>query len=539
LKTNIAAQDVRTLLAGGGEIALLDVREEGVFNTGHALDAVCVPLSHLEARLPPLVPRHTTPVVLMDEGNATLAARAALCMQRWGYTQVSILRDGLCGWQAAGGDVFSGVHVLSKAFGEFVQEHHRTPSVEAQQLQAWQGAGKDCIVLDVRPWTEFHAYSVPGAINCPGAELVHRVFDVVNNEQTTIVISCAGRTRGIIGAQSLINAGLSNPVFVLENGVQGWVLAGAGVEHGNTRVAAPPTHAGLHRAMQAAAHVAQRCAVEEIDASQLATFLADTTRTLYQFDVRTPEEYAAGHLPDFCNAPGGQLVQALDYYVGVRHARIVLSDDTGVRANMTASWLRQMGWQQVYVLRGGLAHSGMCVVRGEETEAMLPAIEPLVSNAMTVMQLSNCLENAAVQVLDFANSLAYRRAHIPGAWFAVRSRLNECLQQLPPCKHLVLTSPDGSFAQRAAGDVIRAAPDKKVSCLQGGTQAWQAAGLAVHDGFEHMATRPDDVWFSPFDAEDQTAAMQAYLNWELGLMAQLERERALPFRAFPFAGGKR
>jgi hypothetical protein len=36
----------------------------------------------------------------------------------------------------------------------------------------------------------------------------------------------------------------------------------------------------------------------------------------------------------------------------VRGARILLTDHMGVRADMTASWLAQMGWE-VYVLEGG------------------------------------------------------------------------------------------------------------------------------------------------------------------------------------------
>jgi len=535
---------LRAWLTAPAQFALLDVREEGVFNTGHVFDAVCVPLSHLETRLPKLVPRKNTRLVLMDDGGEDLAKTAALRMQRWGYLQVSVLRDGLRGWQAAGGAVFSGVHVPGKAFGEFVEATHHTPFVQASQLQAWLDAGKDCIILDVRPWAEFHAYSVPGAINCPGVEVVQRVFDAVKNEDTTIVISCAGRTRGIIGAQSLINAGVANPVFVLQNGVQGWVLAGGLIERGNVRVAAPPGSRGLHRATQAAARVAQRCAVKTIDTQQFAEFCADEVRTLYRFDVRTPEEYAAGHLPDFRSAPGGQLVQALDHYVGVRNARIVLSDLSddggGVRASMSASWLLQLGWQEVYVLRGGLTR-GLYLMRGEEIgEVLAPDVETADAatvDPITVMQLAACLEqNENVQILDFASSLDYQRGHIPGAWFAVRSRMRQCLQALPPCKHRVLTSADGAFARLAAGDVARAA-GQKISCLQGGTRAWQAAGLAVNSGFERMATTPDDVWFSPFDAADQTAAMHAYLNWELGLMAQLEREGALPFKTITFEHG--
>jgi rhodanese-related sulfurtransferase len=79
---------------------------------------------------------------------------------------------------------------------------------------------------------------------------------------------------------------------------------------------------------------------------------AQTRRTLYRFDVRSADDYAAGHIPGFRHYPGGQLVQEIDMAAPVRGARILLTDNMGVRADMTASWLVQMGWE-TYVLEGG------------------------------------------------------------------------------------------------------------------------------------------------------------------------------------------
>src|SRR5205085_12656552 len=86
-------------------------------------------------------------------------------------------------------------------------------------------------------------------------------------------------------------------------------------------------------------------------------------RTLYVMDVRDPAEYRAGHLPGSVIAPGGQLVQETDSWLGVWGARVVLVDDTGVRARMTASWLRRMGWDAAVLDNGrggGLFLSSGC-----------------------------------------------------------------------------------------------------------------------------------------------------------------------------------
>ena len=188
-----------------------------------------------------------------------------------------------------------------------------------------------------------------------------------------MVVNCAGRTRSIIGAQSLINAGIPNRVAALRNGTIGWKLAGLTLERGQSRRFVPVSAERVQRARELARAVATRADVGRADRSMLSAWLADDSRTLYRFDVRTPEEFAAGHLAGFRSAPGGQLVQETDVFAPVRGARIVLADNDGVRANMTASWLAQMAWE-VYVLDDGLSGESLVVEAGRpERESMAAA----------------------------------------------------------------------------------------------------------------------------------------------------------------------
>ena len=100
--------------------------------------------------------------------------------------------------------------------------------------------------------------------------------------------------------------------------------------------------------------MAARCDIPRIDKATLEGWRAEAAeRSLYVLDVRTPEEYEAGHLRGARSAPGGQLVQETDAHVATWGARIVLVDNDGVRATMTASWLKQMGWSDVAVLTAG------------------------------------------------------------------------------------------------------------------------------------------------------------------------------------------
>ncbi len=531
----IDAAAVHALLSRDDELAFLDVREEGLFNTGHPLTIVSAPFSHLETRMTALVPRRATRIVLMDENDGGLAERAARRLSRWGYSDISILKDGLEGWRDAGLEVFAGIYVPSKAFGEFVEHRYGTPAIDATELRRWIDQGKDMLILDSRPYSEFHNYSLPGGIDCPGAELVHRVFDLIERDETTIVVNCAGRTRGIIGAQSLINAGIKNPVVCVRNGTAGWHLSGETMARGSRAVAPPPSPAGTAAAIEAAMRVSKRFGVVEIDSARLRELQADATRSLYFFDVRSPEEYEAGHIPGARSAPGGQLIQSTDHYVGTRGARIVLCDDNGVRARMTASWLIQLGWKEVFVLGGGLSACGAALDKGPEPIELLPVEAAGDVERINVLDLHRLLASGEAVVVDLANSLKFRVRHIPGAWFAVRSRLAEGLSQVAAgaskAKRIVLTSDDGAFATLAAADAA-AASSLPVSVLDGGTNAWAAAGLPLASGLENMTSATDDVWYSPYDYDDLRKSMTAYLTWEIDLIQQLEKDQSLQFRYF-------
>src|SRR5262249_61186558 len=82
---------------------------------------------------------------------------------------------------------------------------------------------------------EYATMNIPGSTSVPGAELVLRAGRAAPDPDTTIIVNCAGRTRSIIGTQSLINAGIGNKVRALRNGTMGWTLARHDLEHGADR----------------------------------------------------------------------------------------------------------------------------------------------------------------------------------------------------------------------------------------------------------------------------------------------------------------
>ena len=508
------------------EHALLDVREEGVYARGHCLYASSCPLSRLELLVPDLVPRLSAPVTVMDGGEG-LAERAADRLADLGYSDISVLDGGIAAWGAAGFELFAGMNVPSKAFGELVEQTNATPHVTAHQLKTMMDRGDDMVVLDSRPMDEFRMMNIPTATDCPASELVYRIHDIAPRGSTRVVINCAGRTRSIIGAQTLINAGIANQVVALENGTMGWHLAGYEVERGNQRAPPEVTGAGLERALERARAVAARTGVEVINAAGLEKFRAEADqRTLYLFDVRTAKEYVAGHLAGSRPAIGVQLVQKTDSFMASLGARVVCVDDTGPRALTTASWLRQMGWQ-AYVLEAGAGAAPQ--VQGAYVPD-LPDVGDGGADTLSTKMLAVANSLGKALILDFTRSLEYAEGHIPGARFAIRARLGETLPGLDQKEMVVLTSGDGRLARLAAAEA-RAAAKVPVKVLAGGNAAWRRDGLALADGLEDTADPVDDDAFRrPYErAEGVEDAMHQYLNWEQGLVGQIARDGTARF----------
>jgi rhodanese-related sulfurtransferase len=340
--------DVRSVLLLREEIALLDVRHEAAFATGHPLFAANMAADRIELEAEARLPRKDVPVVVYDAGEG-LAAEAADCLTALGYRHVRALDGDLEAWRAAGFELFQDVNSYAKAFGELVEHRRHTPSLSAEEVSALIESDANIRILDVRRFDEYATMNIPGSISVPGAELVLRAGRAAPDPDTTIIVNCAGRTRSIIGTQSLINAGVPNKVRALRNGTIGWTLAKQNLEHASDRRGEIGAFAG---AEANARDVAYRAGVKRLTIAEMTALEGQTHRTLYRFDVRDAAEYATGHIPGFRHYPGGQLVQEIDMAAPVRGARIVLTDNMSVRADMTASWLAQMGWE-TYVLDGG------------------------------------------------------------------------------------------------------------------------------------------------------------------------------------------
>jgi len=509
------------------EFALVDVRERGVqAEDGHIIHSVPLPYGELEILAPRLLPRLSVAIVVVDGEGGSLARRAAHRLRLLGYKKVAVLAGGTQGWADGGLPLYTGVSAYTKAFGEWVEHIYRTPSISANELAQKLQAKEPVVLVDGRSRSEFIQFSIPGAVSVPNAELPYRIHSLLKDEQTLVVVNCAGRTRSIIGAQALINSGIRNPVVALRNGTMDWLKFGYELQSDIYVAADDPDDRALAKIKSSVYHLSQQFGLEWIEHSRFLRLKEEShLRTLYVFDVRTEQEFIEGHLPGAIWAEGGELVQWLDRHVAVRNARIVLVDDEdGARAAITASWLTQLNVAEIYLLRTTQAQRRES---GRTNVAASQPVVPLLSPAEVHATLAEWL------VFDVGTSHEYRAGHIPGALFLQRAGIDVgAIKAELQGRRLALTSNDGLRAAWVADELKEAFPD--VAVIAGGNTAWAKYGFALEQASDDALKQVRDVPPWPYAEKDRQKAFDEYLAWEIRLLDEVSADPSVQYRVPEF-----
>jgi rhodanese-related sulfurtransferase len=522
----IDACQLKAWIHDDAELALLDVREHGQYGENHLFFAVPLPYSALELEIGRLVPRKAARVVVYGDDASTGAVNAsARILSGLGYTSVHVLEGGIEAWKRAGYSTFAGVNLPSKTFGELAEHAYDTPSISADELyRMLNDENENIVVLDGRPVNEYYKMNIPGAICCPNGELALRVGELVPDPKTTIVINCAGRTRSIIGAQTLINLNVPNKVYALENGTQGWYLADYPLEHKSSRVYPQTVSEGSLAALrERSARLVRKFALPSASAEQVRAWLADGERSVFLCDVRTEEEYRQDGLPVLVqHAPGGQLIQATDQYVGVRKARIVLFDSDGIRAPVVASWLKQLGWE-VYLLPSLAGLDGEAAASARHRPPRQARVVPREDLAAFIDG------HPGVRVLDARPSQEFRGVRIEGSTWVVRPTL---MERAAGGQHgpVLLIGPNLGKLELLAQDLAQAGfTDVHLSVVD--TAALRASGLPLSTGDDVLADAECiDYLFFVHDRHDgNKEAARKYLEWETNLVSQLDEQERNTF----------
>ena len=510
---------LKSLLSSGARFALIDVREAGEYNSSHIPGSSPIPRHQLEFQTPAAVPFKGDMIVVCDD-DGRRAEAAANTLERAGYTQVSVLEGGINRWSSKDYPTEWGTNVPSKDFGEKVEVVHHVPEIDADDLRGRIQRGEKLVILDTRTPEEYQRFCIPGGRSMPGGELAYRITDVVKDldPDTTVIVNCAGRTRSIIGTRVLQRMGFSNALG-LKNGTSGWVLAGYQLERGGDRLELPkPSSEGLTAAEAYAAKLAAEDGVRYQDIAGLQNIGDKQSReSVYLIDIRTREEYEAGHIPGFRWFPGGQVVQRTDDVAVVHNSTVIFSCDGTARSTFAASWYRQMGLKEVYAVEGG---TSAWVAAGLELEKGMPMGSPLgLAEARTnVRFLSPEGLNGSMpsQVLFVDTSQDFIRGHVPGARWVSRGWLEFQVSEIAPSKEdtVAVICNDGQ-SSALAGATLKELGYRDVAVLEGGMAAWLQAGLPVETGLTGVMAPPTDVVLLGVDRNP--AEMMQYLRWETAL----------------------
>lgn len=508
----------------GRDIAVIDVREHGQYGEQHLFYAVNLPYSRLEADAWRLMPNLKARVVLIDEDGLDVATSSARRLQDISYSNVHILQGGIQNWIANGLTVFAGVNVPSKAFGEIAEEVFHTPHISANDLHRKQKAGEKLVILDGRRFQEYQKMNIPGSVCCPNGELALYIDELVPDDETTVVINCAGRTRSIIGAQTLLNLQIKNPVYALENGTQGWMLADLKLDHGSSRSWKMANfETDISSKQQRAKRLFEKYPIQTVDQDQVSRWCEDDARTVFLLDVRDAQECLDASVPGFLNAPGGQLIQATDQYVGVRNARLVLLDTDGVRAPVVASWLWMQGWE-VYVMPHEL---GQEIALTREVKAH---VERQSLNEVSADQVS-MLTARGYKVFDLRSSADYRKGHLESASWTIRPKLTETFTKSGNPAQLLLVGADIASLEIAAQDLRRLGATD-ITAYVGTMTLLKTHGCTLLSTPDMPADeeRIDYLFFVHDRHDGNKEAAKRYLSWELGLVAQLDESEKNVYR---------
>ena len=515
----ITVDDLCERLRSTGEFAVIDPREEGLFTFSHLLAATNLPLSRLELTIGDAVPDIESEIVLVDDLTGA-SQRAYMVLNDLGYSNVVALEGGTTAWGASGLPLFSGINVPGKAFGEYIEQEYRPPAISARALRQRLESDVETILIDTRTPEEHADYCIPGAVLCPNGELGLRALPVVANEDTVVVTHCAGRTRSIIGAQTLRDLGVTAPVFALENGTIAWEDEGCALETGAQRPM-DVTEASRNAGQQAVRRLAQEHDVASVDKLQVDEWrLGKDGRTTYVIDVRAESEYDRGHWSGARHVPGGQLVQNIDRYVVVRNARVVLVDDDGVRALTAAAWLTRMGLHEVYAATMPDDDSTVTETQSIQAEFEYADVEGVAS----------ALDQSDTMVLDIRSSLSYRRGHLAGSYFLTRENLVRDKQNLPDKSKAIVVSDDARYASL----MVRDLKNLNIVAAVFPIEHLRAGGgpLPVEKGMTNLASPPSDMHYDA-EAFDNIVAKarenRRYIDWEIALIDDIRNEPSVRF----------
>jgi cysteine-S-conjugate beta-lyase len=521
MKTKITADKVKLWLADNKEIAFIDLRELSQHTDGHPFFSISIPYSVFELNLEVLVPNKKTRLILIDNNNeiSSYASDKAVSL---GYLNIFVIEGGITGWTREGFSLFDGINVPSKSFGELIEKEYHTPSITAKELHQKQSKNENYVVIDGRPFDEYTKMSIPKSICCPNAELALRVPFYVNDNKTEIIINCAGRTRSIIGAQTLIDFGIKNTVKALENGTQGWFLSNFNLDHNKNKIIdILPNDLEIKELQEKVLNLINKNNIKVINISQAQQLIDDNNASTFVFNVtNTLGEKIVNEIP---HVPGGQVVQATDKYIGVWNSNVILIDDGDlIRAGTTAMWLQKMNFN-VHILKNGMLEASKLKLRQRfnHEEETLDTL-----NINDLMTLKNCT------FFDIRSSQDYLNIRLKNSLWLNRSEIFK--NNIDENKNIIIITDNLKKAFLIVKDIQNQNKNCRVKVYK-----WSKDDLVKQPHiFDHTIKKMDkekriDFNFHTYMRhEGNKEHAKQYLEWEKNLIDKMDKQELSFFNLF-------
>jgi len=519
MNLKITPKTVKSWISDKKEVAFIDVREIGQHTNGHPFFSISIPYSLFEINIKILVPNKKTRVILIDnnDGISNLAYEAA---HQMGYSNISIIEGGIEEWVSKGYKLFDGVNVPSKSFGELIEKHFHTPSITAMELDQKQKNNDNYIVIDGRPFEEYKKMSIPNSICCPNAELAYRVTSYVKDTNTEIIINCAGRTRSIIGAQTLIDFGIKNKVRALENGTQGWFLSDFILDHNkNEIINISPNDIELEALQHKILKSIKKHNIDLIDFPKAQKLILNENKSTFIFDVTNSNKNKS----KIRHVPGGQLVQATDKYIGVWNASLILVDDGDlIRAGTSAVWLKKMGYK-VYILNEGSINTKKLKFKNEVF---------FKDKKLNILKFESLINLKNVTLYDIRSSEDFMKLRIKKSIWLNRTNLRK--EIIKKNHHVVIITDKIDKASLIVNDI----EEKNLGCLIS-VYNWKEDEFKNHldiiDNKPKLFSKKDCIDFNFHTHKrhkgNKNHAKQ-YLKWEVDLINKMDEQELLFFKIF-------
>jgi rhodanese-related sulfurtransferase len=522
-------EELERLLQSDQVYACIDVRERGEFALDQIPDTTPLARGTLEYRVEKMIPSKSVPVVVCcnDGRRSELAAMTLLEM---GYRDVRLLAGGIVAWKKSGLATRQGWGVGGKEYGEKIAIKEAVTQISPEELFAARDRDENVVLVDVRTEEEYLRGHVPGAVNVPGGQLLFEVPGLLRNEDSLVVVSCAGRTRGILGTQLLREAGLRK-VCALQNGAMGWRLAGYELAVGPREEQVGSTGIQVRSwVKEATQRVASKANVRSVCCKEVER-LQSSTDIYYLVDVRLPKEFRSEHVIGSINLPGGQIALAYENFLAVRQATLFILADDDIRPVWASALFQRLGFPRVFVIDGGIqamaAHGFKLGDAEGETDAKILGLanaRALVEGWGPTQVLNSLTGDGRPVVLDVRGSGEYVSGHIRGAQWLARGKLEiEIANKIHDKACQVITVCDSGIRSSLAAATLKSLRYRNIAYLSGGLKVWQREGLSLQDGLdgadvtreEAQADFGHTLWTGALGKSK--ADMQRYLSWEESL----------------------